>query len=389
MTDNTVADFESELDRAFDAALPDDSPDLAAPSGDAAPAKAEAPAAPEPSVPQPQIGVDRGDGRDATGKWVGKGQEPAKAAEGVPAPDAVPPEPPIEAAKAPDPFRVKFRGAEHEVIPGAVVREDGLLVPKEHVQRAQELFGRALKYDAERTEYKEQLLRSRQSEAMAKANEAAMSAEINRLFEIAALQNDDELAVQAVQYMLDLRQSRPILEQRIALEREKAELALQRELQAPDPEQTREQVTQQVVGTAAEHLRTFEPYLQGLTEDDAQTVLKMVMDDPERYAYRVGRTLNERERAAGVQPGEVVFDADALYRDVQVVHQYRQKIIAAEAAQREAVKAAQANARATANAAPPPPTPTPTTKAEADKPRAIAKGTSWDEFKESLAFTLD
>ncbi|MBK8246409.1 MAG: hypothetical protein IPK85_03285 [Gemmatimonadetes bacterium] len=388
MTDNNpVADFESELDRAFNAALPDDSPELAVPSGDAEPAKADAP--PAPDVSTPQIGVDRGDGRDATGKWVGKGQEPAKAGEGMPAPDAVLPDAEVEAAKAPDPFRVRFRGGEHEVIPGAVVREDGLLVPKEHIQRAQELFGRALKYDEERAQVKEQLLRSRQAESSAKANETAMQAEINRLFEIAGLQNDEELAVQAVQYMLELRQSRPILEQRIALEREKAELALQRELQAPDPEQTREHVTQQVVGTAAEHLRSFEPHLQGLTEEDGQTILQRVMDDPERYAYRVGRTLSERERAAGVQPGEVVFDVDALYRDVQVLHSYRQKIIAAEAAQREAVKAAQANARATANAAPPPPAPTTNGKAEADKPRQIAKGQTWDEFKESLAFTLD
>lgn len=380
-------EFEASLDRAFDAAIPD------APEGGDAPAQAsEAP----PSVPEsaPQIGVDRGDGRDATGKFVGKGMV-GDAAPGTeqppppPTPEGVVPPVDGEVAKAPDPFRVRFRGAEHEVIPGAVVREDGLLIPKDHIGKAQELFGQALKFDSERMALKEQMVRARQSEAMAKANEAALNAEIARLFEIASNPNDDELVVQAVQYMLDLRQSRPILEQKLVLEREKAELALQRELAAPDPDQTREHITQQVVTTAQEHLQSFEPYLQGLTDEDAQTLLQRVLDDPERYAYRTGHRLTEREQAAGVQPGQIVFDADALYRDAQVLHQYRQKITAAEAAQRDAVKAAQQNARVAANAAPPPPTPPPAQTGRSTSTAVQHKGATWDEFKENLTFTLD
>lgn len=308
----------------------------------------ETPDAPTEAAPPPDAPSAEGTGRDpATGRFV-----PKNGTAGGPQ-DQIASEPFV-----PTPFKVKYNRQEHEVIPGALIREDGLLVPKDHIEKAHEMFGRALAFEAQRAEMREQLVRARQSESTAKATEAALEQEIGRLFEIAAMPDEEQMAVAAVEYILNLRQQRPLLEERIKLNRERAEFDLQRELQAPEPEQQREAIVQQVTHTAQEHLRSFVPYLEGLTDEDQQTLLQRVIEDPERYAYRVGPKLNAREREAGVQPGEIVFDADALYRDAQLAHQYRQRIIG-EAKQREAaVAATQRNTqREKAPVAPPPPPP--------------------------------
>lgn len=258
----------------------------------------------------------------------------------------------------PTPFRVKYDRKEHEVIPGALIREDGLLVPKEHIDKAHEMFGRALAFETQRAEMREQMARSRQSEATAKATEAALEQEVGRLFEIAAIPDDEAMAVAAVEYVLNLRQQRPLLEERVKLNRERAEFELQRELQAPDPAQHREEILQQVGHAAQENLSSFAPYLEGLTEEDQATLLQRVMENPERYAYRTGNRLTKREIDAGAQPNQIVFDAEALYADAQLAHSYRQRIVG-EAKQREAaIAATQRNAtRDKAIPAPPPPPP--------------------------------
>lgn len=314
-----------------------------------------APETVESETPEPVEGsegetpVGREDGRDERGRFAAKAPP-----EGAAPVEGEPPPPPFE----PVPFKVRQGRAEHEVIPGALIREDGLFIPKDHIEKAHQMFGRALEFEQRRQETREQVLRARQAESSAKATEQALGSEIQKLFDIASMQNEEEMAIAAVQYILDLRQSRPILEERVALNREKAEMALQRELSAPEPEVVREQIVQQVTYTAQEELRSLLPYLEGLTEEDQQLLLQRVIQDPERYAYRVGQHPNAREREAGVAPGQIVFDRDTLIADAQLAHQYRQRLVS-EAKQREAAVKATANntQRLAAPAAPPPPAP--------------------------------
>lgn len=375
-----------DLDQSFQAILDE-------------PVTAEGGESPPPAVttetqgsPDPVVSGDRGDGRNAKGQFVGSEQPSEKAGENPPM------TPPVGETQAPpipvspaveEPFRVRFKGAEHEVIPGAVVREDGLFVPKEHLQSVHEAWGRALKYDAERAEVKEQLLRSRQAEATAKADQEAIARQIEDLFQIASTADDDQLAVQAVEFFLRLRNERPILEERIALRREKAELELQKQLQAPDPEQFRAEITQQVVHTAGEHLRSFLPHLAGLTDDDQQTLLDRVLHDPERYAYVAGQRLTEEERAAGIRPGERVFDARTLYADAQIIHRYRQQILAAQKDAEAKVVAAQRNTTQIQNAAPPPPpAPSPERPAPSSQ-KGERKSQTYEEWKEQFDRDLE
>ncbi len=352
-------------------------------------------ASPAPETALPEV-PDRGDGRDANGRFVAKAGEvappvpdaPASAVAAPPSPDTPPASAaPVSPEATPvadpvSPFRVRYSQQEHEPLPGAVRTPHGVVVPLEQEQALHQLVGRALKYQERETEWRETTIRARQAEASALAREKAVSGELDRMFQIAGIPDEEQRAIEAVRFFMELGMARPALEREIALNKREAELELQREMSRPDPDASREQITQQVVGTAEQHIAAAVQQL-GLTDEDVQVLKARVAESPQTYAYRAGKNLTADEREAGVKPGELVFDYAPLARDLQMLGQYRRRIIDSGRASQEAIKAAQENARKAAAAAPPPPP-----AAKPDAPRPAEKKTKDTSTYETFADEL-
>ena len=154
MTDDT-----SPLDAWLDAEDDDDESRVEATAdaivADAPPADPPSPDANEAQVAAEPVRADRGDGRDAHGRFVGKeGEEqaptppgdavvgaPADASSPPPLPNATAPSTPQAEEEAGAPFVVKFKGQEFEV-PGARVTEQGVFIPRESADLVNAYLGK-------------------------------------------------------------------------------------------------------------------------------------------------------------------------------------------------------------------------------------------------------
>lgn len=372
----------SDLDRWLDE--DDEADDTGVGAADATPdAVAEAPDAPaDPSAPisdetPAAARTDRGDGRDAQGKFVEKAQNEGSAVGTVVPTDAVangavtagptPSVPPTPvphtqgtqdgqdgvqgAAEAASPYVVKFRNTEFE-IPGSRVTPEGVVIPQASVDLVSKYLGRGIKWEAEGQQF-------RQERALLQVEQAKVQAaqgEIDKLFQIASIADETEMAEAALAYVLELRSALPTLQREAALAEREARWQVQSALSQPDPDEQAGMLAQaaqaEIDGTVAE-LKAH-PSFAGMTDRDWGEVGAWAKENEATLFYRAGRQLNAEEQAAGVTPGQLCFNAAKVIAVAQRLHGVRKDALAAEQRARSAIedakKVAEQNVKKVASA---------------------------------------
>lgn len=336
---------------AAKAQAPADSPDAQSPSGDGAESPASAQPTPDPT-PAPEANAD-----------APAGSPPAPAA------------PPVGEPPAVEPYGVRYGTATHHIA-GAVVTPDAIVIPIAQRTELDTLVGRGLKYEAERQQFKAQRAELQQARTLHEAQVQPVLDELGQFFDLARTLHrapDDATALAASEkllaYALEFAAREPLLLDRMRLDRERAQLELQRQQYQPDPEEQRQQVEALVHGTLEALVASGQqdPATQALTASDWQAIRRRVEEEPERFFYAVGETPTPEEQAAGAVSGEIVLHGprwDALVADrLQVRREIAQYAEQHQQALRAAQQAAQENAKRTAapavGAAPPKPKPQP------------------------------
>jgi hypothetical protein len=395
----SVESLISEATKAWDE--PDDTP----PGSDTAAPDTESPeGASAESPPQEQssteVVADRGDGRDSKGRFAPKGEAQEQDA-GAKAPDAVPPSPTAEpqaeatpqtppgteeaVADQPQPFSVRFAGQDY-AIPGAVRTANHIVIPADQESAVSRLIGRGLKYDATEHTLKEEKSRLAIQQEMFAAETGPVMEEVKRLFEIAGLPDENQFAEAFTKYAWELRQSLPLLRERMDLSKQRQEIEIQRRMSAPDPEVQAAQLAEGAVTTAQQHLSQWRsnPQVKSMTDDDWGWINNRVARDPAAFLARAGERLTPEEEQAGVRPGEVYFSTDKLLGLVNDRFEWRSELVHRDTEARKAIEQAKSNAVKLANGTVPPP---PTGAADSaqrkdeDEPKVF---TSLDDLKKDL-----
>lgn len=313
-----------------------------------------------------------GPARDAQGKFAPRAAEAATETEQ-----------PIEGqeqATEPAPFRVRYDKTDHDLFPGATITADSIVIPLDQREALEKALGRSLKYDRQEQVVREDMLRARQSETRYKAQEQALNDGLKELFDIAAIEDPEQMAVAAVEYVWNLRANRPVIERELALARKEAELALREQISTPDPEVSREQITEMVVHSTVEYARQFQAEYPYVTKDDVEQLAAVAQRSPARFAYRVGKNPSPEEQQLGLQPGDFAQDFEAIRSELETANRWRKQMA-------ESVEAAKKNAVTTAKGtvAPPNGTRVPP-KPSKPKPKSQAQpvpGKAYDDFVEN------
>ncbi len=348
---------------------------------------------------QPVV-ADRGDGRDDKGRFAPKGEKPAEAPQdpGAKAPDATSPtqqpaeatpETPqgeVEAEGTAEPYSVRFGGRDF-AIEGAVRTGSHIVIPATQEQTINRYIGMGLKYETERETIKRDKAQTAIEREMFAAETGPVMEEVKRLFEICGLQDENQFAEAFTAYAWELRNSLPMLKERMELSKQKQELEIQRRMSAPDPEQVVAGLANGAVETAKSHLTDWktDPQTKGLVDSDWTWIQARVEKDPTYFLQRAGQRLTEAELEAGVQPGEVYFNQEKLVDLVNLRLEHRKDLANAIAAQKQAVAIAKENAvRKQAGSVPPPPASGGADAAPVPEVAAAKKFGSMDELKKDL-----
>lgn len=354
-----MSDDLSALDRWLDTDdEEDEAPEGVAP--ETPPVVSDAPAEPAPETDEPLIeraGEDRGDGRDAQGRFVGK--EGEAQADAPPAPDAAaqPATPGAEGEAPPPvadvPYAIRYNGQEI-VVPGAKVTDEGVFIPKASAELVSAFLGKGVKLEYERAD----LRREKASVEIEKASVSSMKQEIDTLFKLAAEPDDQQFAEAWLAYGLELRQALPTLEREMALGKREAELRLREEMHRPDPEdqhQQVEQVVQQTIQSFVEAAKQH-PDFSVMRDEDWASVSGFILQAPQSFLRQAGARLTPLEQQAGVQPGEWYFDQDRAVALARSVLAPRKAALEAERRAQQAIeeskRVAEQNAKKLASAQP-------------------------------------
>jgi hypothetical protein len=280
-------------------------------------------------------GVDRGDGRDATGRWVKQNADgtPAPEPPAEPAPTAAPgtPAPPAGApetaplAVSGGTFRYRANGATHE-FPGATLDEKGaVLIAPESVGQFRAVLNAAKLAEGEYLplieQYKSKVQQLEAQVGQGTAAEAQATALVASLS--AALEHPDE--IKALEAFYTLRESLPSLTA-------KAEAAYWRSrASAPSPYKEKEPAAAEAPAPTQPNLPTPEAAHQATTEylerckielpefrDVTPDDWKQLAGTLQRTPYAFLRTATPEEVQAGAfAQGEVVYDTDQFLAFVQ------------------------------------------------------------------------
>lgn len=327
------------------------------------------------AVAQEGTPADRGDGRDAKGRFAPKGEkevqdpqdQPAKAAdENVDSPtqapkaEATPETPPGDAVVGEvtaSPFTVRFGGKDYG-IEGAVRTDTHILIPAAQEETVGRYIGMGLKYETERGQIKQEKAQLSVEREMFTAETGPVMEEVKNLFAICAIQDPNEFAEKFSAYAWELRTSLPLLRERMELSKSRQELEVQRRMAAPDPETVAQQHSSLAFDTAKNHLADWkrDPQTKAMTDEDWRWIEARIQRDPLYFLHRAGERLTAEESEAGVQPGEVYFAVPKLLDVVNTRLEHRRDLVSALEAQKKAVSLAKENAiRQSRTTVPPPP----------------------------------
>ena len=328
---------------------------------------------PETTETAGAAGVDRGDGRDVFGKWVGKGEEPVEAAAEAETPTPVAPNPPLTPTEGDTtataatpatetPFAVKAIGQEWEV-PGAKVTPEGIFIPAASRELVEKYIGKGVKYESVEQQTRQQRAELQVEVARLKGFEQA----IGQLEQIAAIADDQQFAEAALAAMLEFRDSLPTLKREAELNAREAKFQMQQAMHQPDADEQRELIEREMVGSVDELLHDMRQHqdFAALTERDYADLKTAILRDSRLYFYQAGDRLTAEEQAAGIMPGDRVFDMRRAIAEGRRIHAIRSEAKAeADAARKaaeDAKRVAEHNAKkleaAKARVAPASPTP--------------------------------
>lgn len=297
-------------------------------------------------------GVDRGDGRDVHGKFVGKGEapadDPAEAAVGTETPPPVDPNapltpiegdtiPPVTDAPVEAPFAVKAVGQEWE-IPGSKVTKDGIFIPTASRELVEKYIGKGVKYETVEQQTRQQRAELQVEVARLKGFEQAIA----QLEQIAAIPDDQQFAEAALAAMLEFRDSLPTLKREAELNAREARFQMQQALHQPDADEQRELIEREMVSSVDELLHDMRQHqdFAALTERDYADLKTAILRDSRLYFYQAGDRLSAEEQAAGINPGDRVFDMRRAIAEGRRIHTIRSEAKAeAEAARKAAAEA--------------------------------------------------
>lgn len=266
------------------------------------------------SAPESALASERVDGRDDKGRFVAKAADadsigtPAKAETpelqaDVPAATAqaattaaeTPPTP------APDPDvgptePLKWRSGNKDwEFPGAVVTTQGIFITPDRADLLKTALGKATTLDETRETLKRERYEIRQKQELFAAETQPVLAEITNFFEMAkslrsaqTVEAQQAIFEKMAGWALDFADKEPLLRERAALEKEKREIALQRELQQPDPETQAQQTTQAMLAYVDEEITAAKQYpeFKDLTDQDYAVLKKWVAEDPQAFLTR-------------------------------------------------------------------------------------------------------
>lgn len=346
-------------DDTLDTAAPE-TPALAEAVVEDAPLSTPDESSPETTETAGAAGVDRGDGRDVYGKWVGKGEAPAdetveaavEAATPVPA-DPNQPLTPVEgdttatAAAEPDvPFAVKAIGQEWE-IPGSKVTKDGIFIPTASRELVEKYIGKGVKHESVEQQTRQQRAELQIEAAKWKGFQQA----VTQLEQIAAIPDDQQFAEAALAAMLEFRDALPSLKREAALNEREAKFQMQQAMHQPDADEQRELIEREMVGSVDELLNDMRQHqdFAALTERDYGDLKTAILRDSRLYFYQAGDRLSAEEQAAGINPGDRVFDMRRVIAEGRRINTIRSEAKAeAEAARKaaeDAKRVAEQNAK--------------------------------------------
>lgn len=267
------------------------------------------------------------------------------------------PETPPDAEQA-TPFSIRFSGQDYG-IQGAVRTSTHLVIPNDQEETISRYIGMGLKFEAERDSIKRTKAETAYLREMFEAETGPVMEEVKRLFAIAGLADDDQFAQEFSKYAWELRNSLPMLKERMDLSKKRQELEIRERMSAPDPEVQTQQYAQTSIETAQQHFQNWQqdPAFKQLTKDDLAWIGARVQKDPLYFLHRVGQRPTPEEAESGVQPGEIYFAYDKLHDLAQIRLEYRKDLANAMTAKEQAVNLAKQNAvRQAAGSVPPPPT---------------------------------
>lgn len=303
----------------------------------------EGPASPEPI---PGVGVDRGDGRDVRGKFATPAEQAAAAAKAAattpapPAPGTKPPAPNTPAAgeQTPavvaSPFRYRALGQTHE-LEGSTVDADGnTVIPAAVAGRLREAFNALHLVQGEfaptiekyKTDNQQLAARVKELTEGRGASETKAEALVSAL--TAAFQEPDD--EKALAMMWQLRSGFPKLLSDAERDHWKQEAERARTSAAPPAPaagsgtpapaaaQPRSMPTADAArATTTEYVEQFKIHhaFRDLTPADWKQLDDRYKATP--FAFLRLATADDAQKHAGVQPGEVVFDTDALEADIR------------------------------------------------------------------------
>lgn len=353
--------------------------------------------------------ADRGDGRDAQGRFVARATDPESTQEAPPAEaaaDATPtPDPAKADAEAPredtpaqeatpdapaEPFAVRYGGRDL-VVTGSVVTKEGIVIPLDQGETVRTLIGKGLKLDETREQLRRERIEVEAAKSTAKAETDALRGELEQLFAVAQIADDGEFARKGLEYLLELRQSLPLLRDRMELAKAKADFELQRRAAEPDPEQRAAELNRAFDVTVQQEMTRLRahPELKAMQDADWQWIEQRIRSDPGQFLHRVGSQLQPWEQEHGFTPGEVVWHGPRFHELVKVRQQYRNDLLAAtengRKAQAEAARIAAQNARRqAAEAPPPPPAATPAGATPAPSTTTSQKPATYEDLRKEL-----
>lgn len=273
---------------------------------------------------QTKARIDRGDGRDATGKFVGKEKPPEAAA--PPNPEATP-ETPAAPTKAP--FRYRALGKTNDV-PGSEIDDTGRITfaPAEHARLAQafnalEVMSSPTGPSALIERHKQEAVQWKQRAEQAEQATTARDQQAGKLVEAltAAFSEPDE--AKSLEMLWAMRQNFPLLLANAEREHWKAQAERAKQPAAPvAPQAEAPQAAgrslpdvEEVKASAVELIEHWKisPEHRGISAEAWKHAEARAAAQP--FAFLRPATADDAKSNPGIREGEIVFDRDLLFAE--------------------------------------------------------------------------
>lgn len=286
--------------------------------------------------------------------------DPALSPEGGPETQAEAAAPVDAPAPATTPFTATVKGQTY-AIPGAALDASGqLVVAPDAVEHFHAFVGKAIKYDAERSEIKQARATLEQQRTVNDARYGEIGKRFAALMQMRQAGDAESFATWAQAFWDDL----PVLQRQAQLDARAAELDLRAKSFEPDPEvtlaETERAAEQTVVQVIGEYRQA--PWAKALSAEDWQAAYRSVEQHPEAYFVMTDQGLHFREGLFQAQVQQI-----AAVRGT------------ATAAATKAAEAARFNAARQPGATKAPPVVKPPGSTAAPTPKKITNWAEWNK----------